>query len=77
MIGEPALELAERHVAEGAERVAKQKARIEKMMERGTTSAEVLGLARSSLATLEETQRLAIAHLRMAQRADRRALVQA
>lgn len=77
MIGEPALELAERHVAEGAERVAKQKARLARLMERGTTSAEVIGLARSSLATLEETQHLAITHLRLAQRADRRALIQA
>jgi hypothetical protein len=65
MIGETVLHFAERHVVEGAERVAKQQARIGKMVERGMNHPEIIKMARSSLATLKDSQRLAIDHLNM------------
>ncbi len=59
--GETMLELAQRHVLEGEDRVARQRAVIA-TMERDH-HAETAATAREVLATLEESLRLAKQHL--------------
>ena len=60
---ETPLEMAERHVAEGEHRIARQKELIEELV-RDQHDA-VVQKARGVLATLEESQRLARIHLEL------------
>jgi hypothetical protein len=57
------IERAERHVQEGAQRIAELRSKIAELDYHGHTQAAAL--AKQLLHTLEETQKLAIEHLRI------------
>jgi len=61
--GENNLARAQRHVEEGAKRIANLKARIAELHEHGHFGPAAI--AKELLQTLEETQRLATEHLRI------------
>ena len=60
------LEMAERHVREGEQRIAEMRARLDQLEAHGYANAA--DLARDLLKTLVQTQRLAEDHLAMERR---------